>query len=96
MKRKIGYIISVALLVLFAVLTAALHFRSGNTVWALLWMSAALITAWGTTVYNIKISRTSEERLPYILLMIPLTCGMFGLLLIIVFALSGSIELPLY
>ncbi len=96
MKRYVGYILTGVLLLLFGVLSAILNFSPSNTLWALCWMAAALVTAWVTTFRNLKTAGTSEGKLPYILLIIPLTCGMFGLLLIVICALFGVIPLPPY
>ncbi len=95
MRRNIGYIISAALLVLFGILSAALQFSPSNTVWAFFWMAAAIITAWVTTFRNFRTSQTDAEKILYLLLMIPLTCGLFGLLIVPLCLAVSKTEIPL-
>lgn len=95
MKRYFGYILAGVLLVLFIVLSAVLQFSPGNTIWALCWMAAIILTAWVTTFRNLKSADTWDAKTPYILLIIPLTCGLFGGLVVVISAVLGVIEIPL-
>lgn len=96
MKEKIGYLISGLILVIFMVLSSVLNFNSSNTVWALAWMGLAGVTAFGTTIRNFKNSTDQSKKIIYAMLLVPLSCMMFGLILLIFFVLFKVIQIPLY
>lgn len=97
MKKYFGYILSGVLFIAFITLSIILKFRTGNTVWAAVWMTAMVITAFIQTIINLR-NKAIRDKKNYIIALILLSICIIATIAIAVAAILGvpEAQFPLY